>query len=93
MTAHRFLNIVMSIGLVAAMALVLGGSHLLDGEPPYSAAQADAIKQLQAERKREMAARELCAAEYGPQAAHHWDAEGSLVCISKRGEVLRTAGL
>jgi hypothetical protein len=91
MTAHRFLNIVMAIGLVLAMALVLGGSHLLD--EPFTPAQMDAIKQLQGERKREMAARELCVAEYGPQAAFHWDSEGSLVCITPRGEVLRTAGL
>lgn len=91
MTAHRFLNIGLAIGLVLAMALVLGGSHLLD--EPFTPAQQDAIKQLQAERKRDMAARELCVAEYGPQAAFHWDSEGSLVCITPRGEVLRTAGL
>lgn len=88
MTPHRLLN----IALAGVIALVLASAHLLD-EPQYTPAQMDAIKHLHAERKREQAARDLCVADYGPQAAHQWDAAGDLVCITARGEVLRTAGL
>ena len=93
MNTDRIGNIVMSILLVLALAFVLSASHLLDEEPQLTAAQRDAIAQLKAERVREQAARDLCVAEYGPQTAHHWDSQGALVCISRRGEVLRTAGL
>lgn len=92
MTPDRIGQAVMTALLVGVFALVLGAAHLLD-EHPYTPAQADAIQHLQAERTREHAARDLCVSEYGPQAAHQWDAQGSLVCITARGEVLRTARL
>lgn len=92
MTPDRIGQAVMTALLVGVFSLVLGAAHLFD-EHPYTPAQADAIQHLQAERSRERAARDLCVTEYGPQAAHHWDVEGSLICITARGEVLRTAGL
>jgi len=82
MTAHRLLN----LALAAFFAIALGASHLLDTEPGYTPAQADAISAARAEARKERGARDLCVELYGPQAAHLWDAAGSLHCITRRGE-------
>lgn len=85
MTAHRLINLALLAFLVSALSM----SYLLDGtEPPYTAAQADAIETARAEIRKERGARDLCVELYGPQSAHLWDAAGGLVCISRRGEVL-----
>jgi len=84
MTAHRLIN----LALLAFLTVALGASYLLDEPQPYTAAQLDAIKAAKAEARREAGARDLCKELHGPQAAHLWDASGSLVCISRRGEVV-----
>lgn len=77
-----------TMGLLAFLTVVLGASHLLDEPEGYTAAQADAIAAAKAEIRKERGARDLCQELHGPQAAHLWDAAGSLVCITRRGEVV-----
>lgn len=84
MTAHRLLN----MALLAFLLAVLSTSYLLDTDEPYTHAQRDAIAAAQADARKERGARDLCRELHGPQAAHLWDAGGSLVCISRRGETL-----
>lgn len=84
MTLHRLIN----LALFALIVVGLSTSYLLDEPEPYTAAQADAISAARAEVRKERGARDLCIELYGPQAAHLWDAAGSLVCITRRGEVV-----
>lgn len=84
MTFHRLINAAIFAFMVAALSL----SYLLDEPEPYTAAQADAISAARAEIRKERGARDLCVELYGPQAAHLWDATGSLICITRRGEIV-----
>lgn len=77
-----------TMAALAFLIVVLGAGHLLDEPQPYTAAQADAIAAAKAEVRRERGARDLCRELHGPSAAHLWDAAGSLVCITRRGEVV-----
>jgi len=89
--AQRLLNTLITAMLTVALALLFTTAHLLD-DPGLTPAQHDAIAHLKAEKARERAASALCVSEHGPQTAHHWDADGTLVCITRRGHT-QTASL
>jgi hypothetical protein len=87
MTAHRALNIALTLGLAVALAAILGSSHLLDdhsSEWPASAALQDAQRAARAEYRRDLAASRLCAEANGPGAAWRWTDSGDLVCTDHR---------
>lgn len=88
MTSHRILNISLTLALAAAMAAILGSSHLLDDNSadwPESTALQDAQRQAQAVDRRNRAAQQLCIRLHGPGVAATWDADDRLVCRARRG--------
>jgi len=87
MTAHRAVNIALTIGLAVALAAILGSSHLLDDHSadwPESTALQDAQRAARAQHRREQAAARLCADANGPGAAWRWTDTGDLVCTDHR---------
>ena len=51
----------------------------------HSAAQADALRAAQAERRAQLARISVCHRAFGPQSAPAEDADGRLVCVDARG--------
>lgn len=68
--------------LLAAILLITGA--LLDG-PSDIQAEADTADAL-ADARRDHGAATLCRQLHGPQAAHLWDAGGSLICLGAAGQ-------
>lgn len=88
MTAHRAINIVITLGLAVALAAILGSSHLLDDNSadwPASTALQDAQRQAERQARQERAAQQLCIKIAGPGVAPGWDADGRLICRARRG--------
>ena len=51
----------------------------------HSAAQADALRSAQAQRRAQLAAESVCFRAFGPQTMPAEDADGRLVCVDARG--------
>ena len=88
MTAHRAINIALTIGLAVALAAILSTGHHLDAdhadEWAQSTALIDAQRAARAEYRRDLAASRLCAEANGPGAAWRWTDTGDLVCTDHR---------
>ena len=87
MTAHRAINIALTLGLAAAFAAVLLSGPALDDrsdEWAQADALADAQKAARSEYLRERAAAQLCVKLHGPGAAYRWTNSGDLVCTDHR---------
>ena len=52
----------------------------------HTAAQADALRHAQAERRAQLAATDVCHRAFGPQTAPAEDVDGRLVCVDARGQ-------
>ncbi len=87
MTAHRLINIALTLGITAAFAAVLSIGPALDDrsdEWAQSDALADAQKAARSEYLRERAAAQLCMKLRGPGTAYRWTDSGDLVCTDHR---------
>lgn len=88
MTAHRAINIVITLGLAVALAAILGSSHLLDDHSadwPASTALQDAQRAARDARQAELDAIKQCTALHGPGAAIGYTVDGDLACGPRRG--------
>ena len=88
MTAHRAVNLALTIGLAVALAAILSTGHLLDDHSAdwnHSTALQDAQQHAQAVDRRNRAAQQLCIRLHGPGVAATWDADDRLVCTARRG--------
>ena len=88
MTAHRLINIALTLGITAAFAAVLSIGPALDDrsdEWAQADALADAQKAARAERQRELLAIRQCTALHGPGAAIGYTIDGDVVCGPRRG--------
>lgn len=88
MTAHRAVNLALTLGLAVALAAILGSSHLLDDHSadwPASTALQDAQRQAERQARQERAAQQLCIKIAGPGVAPGWDADGRLICRARKG--------
>lgn len=88
MTAHRAVNLALTIGLAVALAAILSTGHLLDdhaAEWPQSSALLDAQHAARAARQAELDAIRQCTHLHGPGAAMRYTPDGDLVCIARKG--------
>lgn len=88
MTAHRAVNLALTLGLAVALAAILGSSHLLDDHSadwPASTALQDAQRQAQADARRERADQLICIEVAGPGSVPARDADDRLVCRARKG--------
>ena len=89
MTPHRALNLALTAGLTAALAVILLAGKPLDdrsGEWAQADALADAQKAAQLEARTERSAQRLCQQIKGPNAAHRWTPSGELICTNNKGQ-------
>lgn len=73
--------------MASLFALILGAAWQLDKEPAQPAEVTKAQRQAAAEARTERAAAQLCIRTHGPNAAHRWAEDGSLVCTDKKGRL------
>ena len=91
MNAHRILNVLQFVGIVASYAAMMQmDDH--SAEMAESGALLDAQKAAQLELKRDMAAAKACRESHG-ESGFTWTQDGQLVCIPRKPQRLAKASL